>query len=162
MNDIRKILVRLLYLVSKISGQVIILLMTLLITIDVIGRTIFGKSTLIASELSGYMLVAIVFLGLAHTLKVDKHITVEIITSRLPDEKRRKLEVIVFILSAVFMSWLTWSTWYPVMKNLHTQSITSLRAPMWVPYLLVPVGSAMLTIAFLIEAIGKIKQLRRK
>jgi TRAP-type C4-dicarboxylate transport system permease small subunit len=142
--------------------MVLILLMTLLITIDVIGRTLFAKSTLVADELSGYMMVAIVFLGLAHTLKADKHITVEIITSRLPDEKRQKLEVIVFILSAAFMAWLTWSTWYPVVKNLHTQSITSLHAPMWIPYLLVPVGSAMLTLAFLIEAVRKMKRLRRQ
>ena len=155
-------MVKLFYLTSKITGQIIILAMTLLITIDVIGRSTIGKSTLIASELSGYMLVAIVFLGLAHTLKAEKHITVEIITSRLSDQKRRQLEVAVYIVGAIFMSWLALSTWYPVVKNLHTQSITSLHAPMWIPYLFVPVGSAMLAIAFLIEGVEKTKNLRRQ
>ncbi len=162
MADVGKLLVRLLYRVSKTSGEVLILIMTLLITIDVIGRTLFGKSTLVADELSGYMLVAIVSLGLAHTLKAEKHITVEIITSRLPEVKRKKLEVVVYLLSAAFMTWLTWATWYPVVKNLNTQSITSLHMPMWIPYLLVPVGSAMLAVAFVLEAARKRKELQTK
>jgi len=42
-----------------------------------------------------------------------------------------------------------------------TTSITSLYTPMWIPYLFVPVGSGMLTLALLTELISKIRSLRR-
>jgi len=160
LTGILKTFVKYFYLVSRVSGQVLILFMTLLITVDVLGRATLGKSTLIATELSGYTLVAVVFLGLAYTLKMGRHISVEIITSRLPERKRMQLETAIYILGAIFMAWLTWTTWEPVIRNLQTHSITTLQTPMWIPYLFIPVGSGMLTLAFLIEVVGKIRALK--
>lgn len=106
------------------------------------------------------MLVAIVFLGLAYTLRMGRHISVEIITSKLSEIKRLQLDVGIYLLGVIYTAWLTWTTWEPVLMNLQTRSITTLQTPMWVPHLFIPVGSAMLTLAFIIEVVGKIRTLK--
>lgn len=149
--------------ISVASGQVLILGMTLLITVDVLGRAILGKSTLVSTEISGYTLVAIVFLGLAHTLLMGRHVRISLLTRRLSPGKQQQLEIAVLILSMVFIAWLTWATCGPVKLNYiqkHT-SITYLHTPMWIPYLFVPVGTGMLAIALLIEVIGKLRNLKK-
>lgn len=152
-----------LYRVSAVSGQVLLLGMTLLITVDVLGRATLGKSTLVSTEISGYALVAIVFLGLAYTLRMERHVRIELLTRRLSPRKQQQLEIAVLILSMVFIAWLAWATWGPVALNYiqkHT-SITYLHTPMWIPYLFVPIGTGMLAIALLIEVIGKLRNLKK-
>ena len=152
-----------LYRVSAVSGQVLLLGMTLLITVDVLGRATLGKSTLVSTEISGYALVAIVFLGLAYTLRMERHVRIELLTRNLSPRKQQQLEIAVLILSMVFIAWLAWATCGPVVLNYiqrHT-SITYLHTPMWIPYLFVPVGTGMLAIALLIEVIGKLRNLKK-
>lgn len=151
-----------LYRVSAVSGQVLIFGMTLLITVDVLSRATIGKSTLVSTEISGYALVAIVFLGLAYTLRMERHIRIELLTRRLSLRRQQQLEIAVLILSMVFITWFAWATVGPVVLNYiqHHISITYLHTPMWIPYLFVPVGAGMLAIGLLIEIIGKLKKLR--
>lgn len=146
------------YLFSLFSGQILLFVMTILIALDVFVRALIGTSTMISQELSGYLLVAITFLGLAYTLKEGRHIRVEILTSRLSPYWQRKLDVAVSILCIAFMGWLTWITWSSVAATYATgqRSITPLQMPMWIVYFFVPFGSGMLTLALLIELFRKI------
>lgn len=150
------------YRISLVSGQVLIAGMVLLITVDVLGRQFIGKSTLIATEVSGYALVALVFLGLAYTLHTERHIKIDLITRLLPLKIRQILNIFVLILSVVFVIWLTHATWVPVKVNYIQQhtSITSLHTPMWIPYLFVPIGTGMLAFGLLMELINKIRDLK--
>jgi TRAP-type C4-dicarboxylate transport system permease small subunit len=145
------------YLFSLVSGQVLLFVMTGLIALDVFTRALVGRSTMISQEMSGYLLVAIAFLGLAHTLREGRHITVEILTSRLSPHRQRQLEIVVSLVCIVFMAWLTWTTWSPVADTYATgqRSVTPLQMPMWTVYFFVPLGSGMLTLAFVIELIRK-------
>jgi len=150
------------YLVSKVAGQVLILGMTLIITVDVLARATIGKSTLISFEVSGYALVAIVFLGLAYTLRMGRHIKIEILTRHFSRWWQLRLEIVVFIICIIFIAWLTWVTWSSVATNYAQKmtSITTLHMPMWIPYFFIPVGSGMLALALVIELVGKIKGLK--
>lgn len=147
--------------ISAVLGQALIFGMTLLVTVDVLGRTILGKSTLVATEISGYALVAIVFLGLAYTQRAERHVEINLLTRRFSLRRQRQLEIAVLIASTVFMAWLAWTTWGPVKANYiqHVTSITFLHTPMWIPYLFVPIGAGMLAIVLLIEVLNKIKTL---
>lgn len=147
--------------ISAVAGQVLLFTMTLLITVDVLGRTI-GRSTQIADEVSAYMLVALVLLGLAHTQRAGRHVEIELVTRRLPPRRQQQLEIVVLTVSTVFVGWFTWCTWGPVVLNYTRQvtSITFLHTPMWIPWLFIPVGAAMLTIQLLIEVVGKLRTIR--
>ena len=133
----------------------LILFMTLLITVDVLGRSFFGLPVYFSTEVSGYILVALTFLGLAYTQRKGKHIRIQLLTRHLPAGAQRYLELTILIIGIIVVGWLTWATKDPVIQNYVFQrtSITNLETPMWIPWLLVPVGFFMLTIQFIAEFI---------
>lgn len=145
--------------ISKIIGflsgcsAALILFMTLIITGDVIGRSLFGLPIYFSTEVSGYILVALTFLGLAYTQRKGKHIRIQLLTHHLPEHYQRYLDVVVLIIGIIIVGWLTWATKDPVIQNyvFHRKSITSLETPMWIPWLLVPVGFFMLTVEYIAE-----------
>jgi len=140
---------------SALVGQVIIVIMTLLITVDVLGRYIIGRSTLIATEVSGYALVALSFLGLAYAERTGRNIKIDILTKRFSPSVQKKLHLIVSVVSTLFIAWLTWVTMGPVIGNFNAQttSVTILKVPMWIPYFTIPIGYTMLTIVMANEVL---------
>lgn len=143
---------------SLVSAQILLLIMTGLVALDVFTRALLGRSTMISQEMAGYLLVAITFLGLSHTLREGRHIAVELLTSKLSPHRQRQFEILVFLACIVFMAWLTWTTWSPFSDTFATgqRSVTPLQTPMWTIYFFVPFGSGMLTLAFVIELIRKV------
>jgi len=133
----------------------LILFMTLLITLDVLGRNFFGFPIHFSTEVSGYILVALTFVGLAYTQKQGKHIRIQLLTRHLPARVQRYLELVILTIGIIVVGWLTWATKDPVIQNyvFQRKSITSLETPMWIPWLLVPIGFLMLTIQFIAELI---------
>ena len=148
--------------IGGIGGAMFIFLMTLLITVDVIGRA-FGMPTYIAIEMSGYMLIGIVFLGLAYTQRKGRHIKIIMLTERLSPRKRQVLEIVALTVGLAFIGWFTWSTFGPVIQNyvLKTTSLTVVHTPLWIPYGFVAVGLGMLAIELLVELIKEITSLKK-
>lgn len=144
--------------IGGITGATFIFLMTLLITVDVLGRAV-GMPTYVADEMSGYMLVGIVFLGLAYTQRKGKHIQITILTRRLSPRKRELLDIAILMAVVIFISWLTWSTVGPVIQNyaVNATSLTLIRTPLWIPWLFIPLGLAMLAIELMVELIKAIR-----
>ena len=146
-----EIVSRVLATISGAAGGFTIFAMTMLITVDVLGRYLFGRPTMVAVEISGYMLVAMIFLGLAYTEKRDRHITITVITDRIPVKRRRAITIVNIFAAAILAAWLTWFTLQPVIQDfeLGTVSLTGTRTPIWVPGLLIPVGFGLLSIQLL-------------
>ena len=143
--------------VSGVCGIIAIFAMTILITVDVAGRYV-GKPTGIADEASGYMMVGITFLGLAYTQRKGRNIRITMLTDRFSTSIQKRLEIPLLLVTALFVGWLTWLTTGPVIQNyvLHRLSITELRMPMWITWLMVPIGLAMLDIELIVEFIKAI------
>ena len=128
--------------------------MVLLITADVIGRAI-GKATMVADEISRYMLVGIIFLGLAHTQRAGRHIEVDLLTRYLPQRLRRPLALAALLIGTAFVWWLFIFTVPNVIQN-YTHHVTSLGyidVPMWIPHLFIPLGLGLLAMQMTIELI---------
>ncbi|MBA7652505.1 Ectoine TRAP transporter small permease protein TeaB [subsurface metagenome] len=142
-------------LIAAISGGIFLAVMTLLITVDVLGRYFLGRSTLISTEVSGYLLVAVTFIGLTWTQKRGRHIRIFLLTRRLSEKKRKYLSLAVFMVSVVFVIWLTWCTTIPVVKcyTMGIVSLSPLSTPMWIPYMLVPLGLGIFAIQLLSQII---------
>lgn len=140
--------------VGGIGGAACIFLMTLLITIDVMGRTL-GTSTKVSFEVSGYMLIAVSFLGLALTQRKGKHIQINILISRLSQRRQKQLHVVALTVTLVFIGWFTWSTFGNAMlaRSVGNVSMTPLHAPMWIPYMLVPIGLGMFAVQLAVDLI---------
>lgn len=102
---------------------------------------------------AGYAMAGAGFLALAHTLKSGEHIRVTLIIGKLTGGARRGLElwslsaaVLLAGLLAVYAWRLAWQS-----HAYHDISTAADATPLWIPQILMGVGTTVLLIAFLDE-----------
>ncbi len=141
---------------SGIGASVCILLIFALILVEILVRTLTGRSTFITEEYCGYLLSWFAFLGMAYTLKSDGHIRVNILLSRLRATKRALLEILAclfggagFLFLTVYLATLFYDSLAMGVKSMHV-SKTSLFIPQFIPV----VGSAIMVLQF-VSLLGK-------
>jgi TRAP-type C4-dicarboxylate transport system permease small subunit len=139
-----------------VAGAVSVLL-TALIAIAVISRRVFNSPLLITEEIAGYMMVAIVFLGLAYTMKMDGHVRADILLSHLPRRARAVLETIATLLALGFAGVLVAGTWRLVAEffTQRTLSFHYLQTPLWIPGSLLVIGTALLGLQLLVRLLKR-------
>ena len=125
-----------------------LLVMTVGVSLAVLARFFFGAGTKAATELSGYLLVAIVFFGLAYTDKTKGHVEIHFFTARLPAAMQRGLRFFnsfVFLAYTVVLAYFGWRTvWDSYTFN--STSRTGLDVLIWPYQLFIPVGLALATL----------------
>lgn len=128
-----------------VAGAVSVLL-TALIAIAVISRRVFNSPLLITEEISGYMMVAIVFLGLAYTMKMDGHVRADILLSHLPRRAHAALEILATVIALAFAALLLAGTWRLAAEfySQGTRSFHYLETPLWIPSSMLVLGTALL------------------
>lgn len=143
---------------SLVIGGLATIGMTALIVADVIGRY-FGRSVLVANELSGYALVALIFGGLAYTEAGGRHIAITTGVELLPAGARRAFDRAVLAFSTVFIAWLAWFSLLPARQDFEmgTRSIAGSGVPLWVPEALIPLGLALLAIEMALRLVDNIR-----
>jgi TRAP-type mannitol/chloroaromatic compound transport system permease small subunit len=139
--------------ISNMAGVVacmLIVAMVLLIVVEIILRTVFDISTLIAHEYVAYFLAGLVFLGLAYTLRTEGHIRIAIILSHLSTRKQAYLNVIGGVIALAFSIYLSLHIW-----NLFHDSLTLGRlsfhpskTPLAIPQFFLFAGSVLLVLQF--------------
>lgn len=142
-------------LVSRWAGGAALAGMLSIIVADVAGRTLFDKPVAIATEFSGYALVALVFLGLAHASRGSGHITIEFLLDRLPPRSRALVAQGLNLFAAVVCAWVAWLTAGPALADfaLGTRSITGSNVPQWLPQATIPLGFAALSLCLAVRAL---------
>jgi TRAP-type C4-dicarboxylate transport system permease small subunit len=141
---------------SKWASAIALATMMMLTVADVVGRNFFGQSVLIANEVSGYALVALIFLSLAYGDAKDKTIVITMVTDRLPPSLRTGLAAFVLATSTALLAWLAWFTSEPARVDweLGSTSLTGARMPIWIPEAFISAGLALLTIQFARRLVG--------
>ena len=148
---------------GKIAGYAV-LVMTLMVTMDVILRFVFNAPTNFATEITAYLLVVSVSFGLAYTLKERAHIRIDLIISHLPRRATRWLQVFTSIISAFFTGFLCWLSWSQVAKSfaLQTTSRTGLDVVIWPFQLFIPMGLALICLLLLLNIYNETRAALRK
>ena len=81
-------------------GAVLIVVILFLTMYEIILRYVFNNAPMLADEITAYMLVAVVALGLSYRWREGGHVRVEALVSRLPGQAQYWLRL--FTLSAAF------------------------------------------------------------
>ena len=84
-------------------GVACVVAMMVLTTADVVARYVFNSPTMWADEMASYLLIAIVFLGLAHNLRTDGHIRIDVAHQPALAPPRAVLEVFAYAVGIVFV-----------------------------------------------------------
>ena len=134
------------------AGVVCVMAMMGLTTIDVIARYAFKSPTLWADEVTSYLLIAVVFLGLAPNVREGGHIRIDVVTNLLSDRGRQALEVFAYVAGFVFSVFLLLGAWtrFENFWSRGTLSDSPLMTPMWLPMVPVLMGTVVLVLTMVV------------
>lgn len=133
------------------AGVLCVIAMMFVVTLEVVSRYLLNSPTMWSDEIASYLLIAIVFLGLAQNLRLGDHIRVDVITDKLPPQLRLWFDLLAYALGLVFSIMLTVGVWirFENFWMRHTLSDSPLMTPLWIPMVPVVLGSLILVCAML-------------
>ncbi|QOL79518.1 TRAP transporter small permease [Pseudooceanicola spongiae] len=112
-----------------VCGLILLLLMTLTV-VDVIGRYLFNSPLIGATELTEVLLVSVIFIGLPAVCMDDEHVTVDLVTSQMPDWIQPFRKALLALISATIFGVISWRLWvYGSQIYAYNGVTNSLRIP---------------------------------
>ncbi|WP_313238351.1 TRAP transporter small permease [Sporosarcina ureae] len=118
-----------------------------LVFLQVLSRYVFNISVGWSAELARYLLIWITWISMSYTIRKNDHIKITLLVDRLPVNVQKVVQVIVILL---------WSVFAIVMAIVGTQVVQTLKLmgqktstlglPMWVVYLIIPIGGMLMLI----------------
>jgi len=115
-------------------------------------------------EAQWYLVSAVFLLGAGRVLKLDEHVRIDLITSRLGARGRLWADIAgllsMVLPVALLMLWLSWP-WFVAAWTSHEVSASAGGLPLWPARLLVPVGFALLAaqaVALLVRRIDALSE----
>ena len=128
-----------------------VLALTGLVTFDVLMRYFFDRPQLFVDELASFLLVFVVFAGLAYTFRAGGHVRIDLVTSSLPRPVRAWLRVATLALGLVFLGAVIWVTALSSVGSYRYGRVSAVMLyPLWVPMLLIPAGLLLMAVAMLV------------
>jgi tripartite ATP-independent transporter DctM subunit len=133
-------------------GSAAILGMVLLMAGNVILRYIFGKPIKGTVELEEFMLVLVVFLGLAHTAVQKRHVRIDFLVSRFPQSTQVVITSVTSLLSMALCFLMVWRTAVYAQSNwTHETTSVLLNVPLYLFICVAAFGGALLFLVLLSE-----------
>ncbi len=113
---------------------------------SVFQRYILGRPLTWTDELSGFLVVAIVMLGAAETLRRGEHISVDLISSKATAGKKVLVQFWAYFSTALVAAVLFISGWGAVKFSwdIGVYSDGYLEAPLWIPQSFILIGAGLL------------------
>lgn len=132
-------------------------LIVLIIAVEIVLRSLFNTSTLIADEYSAYFFVAVVLLGLAFTLKEEGHIRITLLTSVMGKKGQAILDAVATVTAMFLISFalyysciMVYDSWY---LGMQADSIS--ETPIYLSQMVIPVGLLMLDLQLMARLIKR-------
>jgi len=153
---------RLLELMAALAG-VILVFICAAVCYTIGMRFLFTRTTIWIMQTTEYALLWIVFLGTTWLLREGGHITTDIIYAHLNEKTKRYLECIMFVIAGVAcLTMVYFGITY--MIECIQRGVTDVRAvtiPKWIIFVIIPIGSILLTIQFFRMAWSKVSAIRK-
>ena len=101
------------------------------------------------ADFSGFMLAGATFLALAHTLRADGHIRVNLVVNRLPLRVQFIAECLVLCIAAGLVGYAAWFMGALVMESVHYDDVSNgiIPVPLWIPQSIAAFGVGLLLVA---------------
>ena len=131
-------------------GACSLVFLMLLTAADVLGRDVLDHPVPGAVELSQYLLAVFILLGLAYTQQVKGHVSVSVLTSRLPVSGQLILKLVSSVLGLVLFGLLAWQGWVVGIEERTVSDL--LRIPQFPFRILVAVAGVLVCLELLIDA----------
>lgn len=135
---------------AAVIGGIFTGFMTLIVVYAVVARYVFNKPVGWSEEIAVYLMIWVVFLGAAYTLKEDAHIGVDILISRLSPFHKKAMLLFHYIVGLIFMLILLVQGIDMVAFTLKMDSHSiAIDFPLVLAHSAVPAGSIILILQFI-------------
>lgn len=126
------------------------LALAVFISIDVLLRYFFNSPLLFVDEVAGFLLVLVIFGGLAYTFRTGAHVRVDLVTTHLPPALRAWLRAGGLALGIVFILVVSWTTLQSALTAYRYGRVSTVMLyPLWLPMLLIPAGLFLMSVVML-------------
>ena len=117
---------------------------------DIALRTFLNDALPWAAEATRYAIVWMVFIGGSTAARKGAHISIDALSEALPPAPGAWIARAALLVSAASTAALAWFSWALVDQMMaFNQRSPSLEMPMWIVYLALPIGFALMTFRFL-------------
>ncbi len=141
-------------------GAVFLIPLMLITAAEVITRNLFNRPISGVIELSEYLLAIFILPGLAFAQQVKAHVSVSIITSRLPHHAQFALHLVTTLVSLFIFSILAWQGWVVGIEERTVSDL--LRVPQYPFRLLVAVAAFLVCLELLMDIEDSVRKLVRR
>ena len=136
---------RLSWVAALLSGLAT-LVIAVLISADVLLRYFFNSPLLFVDEVASFLLVLVIFGGLAYTFRCGAHVRVDLATTHLPPPVRAWLRAVGLLLGIGFVLVVSWTTLQSAVTAYRYGRVSTVMLyPLWAPMLLIPAGLLLMS-----------------
>jgi C4-dicarboxylate transporter, DctQ subunit len=124
--------------------------------LQVIGRYFDpARAISYAEEVIVYLIIWAIMIVSSQLVRRDGHVRPDLVLRLLPPRYLRIVEIFNCLVAVVFCGALVWYGWQIVDTSLSIDetSSTDLQFPMWIYYLALPVGSALMLVRYLMRLV---------
>jgi TRAP-type C4-dicarboxylate transport system permease small subunit len=119
-----------------------VLLLSLAVSVEIVGRKQFSHSFPGTDDIGGYVLAIIAVIGASYTMAKRGHTRVDIFLVKMPTAWQRVLNLLAMLTMAAFAIFAAWRGSTVLLESIEFQSVASnpLQTPLWQPQSLWLIG----------------------
>lgn len=147
MSKTRQLFLRI-FALGEWFALISLVLLTICITADVVGRYIFHAPLHGAVEMGELLMVPMVYVAMANSQHLNLFVRVTMITERLPRRMRLGLDMAADCLGLAFWAFMLWASWDSAMLAWQYDDVTPglVAIPLFPAKIAVPFGTLLLMI----------------
>lgn len=121
----------------------------------------FDASLLVTDEIAGYLNAAVIFLGLAWTLREGGFIRVELLYDRAVGNLKQALRWLIVLTATVFSALTLWVCIRQVIYafDRDTRAVSILDTPEWIPQSVMVLGLAVLLLQLMAWIVDRVRHI---
>jgi TRAP-type C4-dicarboxylate transport system permease small subunit len=135
---------------------------TVLICADILGRALFSHPIIGVPEIVKVSVVAIVWLQMAHTLRIGGHLRSDVVLGRLSPRGRALANLVAYGLGVAVFGLLVYSGWHTMIVAWELGEFEGeepVRVPTYPLRSIVLLGAALTALQFLLMAADAVREL---
>jgi TRAP-type C4-dicarboxylate transport system permease small subunit len=142
------------------ASSVALVVAGFVLTYSVIVRYFLKISTDWQDEMSVFLIVGAVFMSSAAVQALRGHVAIEAIVDLLPPRVDRIRRIVVDIAGLGFCGFFAWKSWTLLLEAVEEgyHSGSTWGPPLWIPYSLMTVGMALLSIQIFLQVVDELRR----
>ncbi|MCM3760943.1 TRAP transporter small permease [Alkalihalobacillus oceani] len=129
-----------------------ILIVSLLILVNVVLRYLFGTGINWTEEMVRFLMILVTFVGASICVRQGSHISVDFLFNLLKGKAKKWLTLCIYLICVIFTASMAWYSLEIIQQNMRfIQKAPALQIPMYIPYLILPLGLSLCTIRYIQE-----------